>query len=490
MNKSGVSLFKAVLLLAGCAGLMIAFQNCSNNLSSDQFNQPSTDVSDGLDTSNPNNKPIIDCRFGSQQRSAVFANINTLQDTYSSDRFNEDDSVVLDCSNTNDESSVSQLKFELDTDYDANSPDFQTITPNNVSLNSLSPGRYDMALRVTDPEGASSMKIFSMEVECTSTSAADPQLLNPSSSVSIVEGSNPGSYNFSINTANLRNGTSYSFAWDFNGDAVMDPYKVAARGSRNIWTSSPTVNNQYVNVKGSRNITLKVQNQCLREVTYYISKDLPTSHPIGRNDAPAVLGYRYLQGDALDTSSSATITDSKRRNAEYQAIDLGARTEFTCDYKRSSSNNLGSLEITTSKQYRDESYSSHGAMVLINQIPDDGSASTGGSSNMQNMTYTLAGESDGLISEKFTKSQGCTVDVTVKREIITGQPCGAGQSGSTPETHKLELLGTLSCPELTSDRNSNNTISFTNGKFFCTERLTFGGCGGGGGGGGDNPPQF
>lgn len=488
MIKTGINKFKVALLLVSSGALMMAFQNCSNNLSSDQFNQPTTDVSDGLDTNTPNNKPIIDCRFGSQQRSAVFANINSLQDSYSTDRFNEDDSVTLDCSNTNDESSISQLTFELDTDYDINSPNFQSISPSNVNLSNLPPGRYDMALRVTDPEGAQSMKVFSMAVECTTTSAADPQLLNPSSSVSVTEGNNPGSYTYSINTANLRNGTSYTFAWDFNGDGVMDPYDVVASGSRNLWTTSASVTNQYVNVKGNRNITLKVQNQCLREATYFIDKNLVTSHPIGSNDAPTVLGYRYLQGDVSDTSSSATPTDTKRRNAEYLAIDAGARTEFTCDYNWNRNSNLGSLEIATSKQYRDESYSSHGAMIYVNQIPDDGSTSSGGSSNMQRATYTLAGESDGIVTERFSMSQGCTVDVTINRTITVGNPCGAGQSGTTPETHRFELLGTFNCPELTS--NAGNTIAIDNGKFFCTERLTFGGCGGGGGGGGDNPPQF
>lgn len=478
-------------LFGGIGLLLLAhFQNCSSNLNTSQFQQPTTNVSDGLDTSTPNNKPVIDCRFSSQQRNAVFANINSLQDSYSADRFNEDDSVSLDCSNTSDESSLASLKFELDSNYDPSSPNFQEIGPSSVNFTQFSPGRYDMALRVTDPQGESSMKIFSMEVECTSAASATPVLQNPASSISITEGSKVGTYNFSVDTSKLSNGTSYSFAWDFNGDGVMDPFAISKTGSRNLWTSSATVSNQYVNVENTRKITLRIQNQCLREVTYQVDKALPSSHPIARNASSQAeaLSYYYLQGDAADTTAgTSSASEVRRRTADYLATNSGAFTKFTCDYKRNSSANTGSLAITTSKQYRDESYSNHGAEIKIGSIPDDGSVSTGGSSNMESMSYLLAGESDGLpSSEKFNKDGACTVNVRVTRVISQGT-CSDGVTGRTFTA--ITLLGEFSCPQLRSEKNTSNTISFENGKFFCEEN-TATGCPGGGGGGGNPPPQF
>lgn len=476
---------------AGLAISLLPFQNCGGGLSSStgQFNQASSQVSDGLDTDTPNNKPVIDCRFSSAQRSDVYARINTIQDSYSANRFNENDALAVDCSSTYDESGVDSLNFSIDTDYDSTAPNFQTFSK-QFGLSAFAPGIYNMALRVTDPQGEISIKPFSLVVECSDAIPA-PTIANVASAVQVSAGSEVGLYNFAVDMSQVSGGSGFEFAWDFNGDGVMDPFATGRNGSRDLWTNQAQISNQYANVTNVRKIKLNVRNSCFKITSYTLDKNLPASHPVARNatSLATVTPYYYLQGDARSSSLHASSVHTQRANADYLATDNTGHLEFTCDFNRSGNNGLSSLRINTAKRYRDEDYSRHGASINITNIPDSGADGTQtinpGQALISSMSYRVAGESDGLVNDTYNMTSACEIKMRIIRATST-VPCSTGPARTV---QSIEFLGEFSCPQLTSER-SGSTISFTNGKFYCGDSISDSCQGGGGGGGGQPPPQF
>ena len=145
----------------------------------------------------------------------------------------KDNSVNVDCGNTSDESFIGNLKFEIDKNYDPASPNFVEQSGTTFSLeSSLFPdgGLYNMAVRITDPEGESSIKDFRLAVQCEDD-APYPALASDSNIV-IEESSYVGLFNFSV--SGVTGGEDFSYAWDFNGDDVLDPFEsgVGAKGSK------------------------------------------------------------------------------------------------------------------------------------------------------------------------------------------------------------------------------------------------------------------
>lgn len=460
----------------------MTFQNCSGGLTSksSQLNQVTSANSDGLDTAQPNQKPVVNCSFTSLQRSDVYMNVSTLNDQFSAERFNEDDSLSVDCSGTTDESAFSQLTLEIDQNYNSSSPNFQPLMSSSFTLN---PGLYPMAIRATDPQGETTVKTFNMVVTCNDR-VSDPVVGNLNNLITASEGSAVGLYDFNITTSEISGGQSFEFAWDFNGDGVWDPFGEQKTGTKQLWSDIASRTDIYVNAQNSVQVGLQIRNECFRTTTVNVDVNLANSHPVTAASPASPQGYYYVQGEMRDTGGSANALETQRKTRDYLATNNEVFREFTCDYK-GPRNGSGSIEIRTLKQYRDEDFSIHGLNLDIVNIPDDGSDGTFSVvANIQSMTAVMAGESDGISDDRFNRMSGCNVSLTIVRATST-TPC---QTGPDRRTGSIEYYGEFNCPTLMNSNGS--TMAVNNGRFYCGEAISDRCQGGGGGGGGQPPPQF
>jgi hypothetical protein len=343
---------------------------------------------------------------------------------------------------------------------------------------------------VTDTENAATIKTFEVVVECTDAIPA-PSLNNPSSAIQIVEGSEVGTWNFSVDPNAISGGQDFQFAWDFNGDGVFDPFANVRDGSNQLFTSNNALNNIYANVENNVNVGIQIMNSCFKSTTYYVDKDLASSHPVARNASSQATntGYYYLQGDMVHTGGDSSPAEVKRKTRDYLATDNGTYTQFDCDYVWPNNGGTASLQIDTLKRYRALDMALHGMSLDIDNIQDNGNPGnqtiSTDQADLNNVRVNLAGENDGLIqADQYNRMGACEVQMRlIKAESMV--PCSNG----TPRlTQSIEILGEFTCPTLVN--GDGDTLSVTNGKFFCGDSRSDRCQGGGGGGGGQPPPQF
>ncbi|MBT4761115.1 MAG: hypothetical protein HOO06_05395 [Bdellovibrionaceae bacterium] len=393
------SLFVALVSLV----ILMPFQNCGDSTSNKAIIN-SNDLSNGLDTGVVNYSPKVDCLLSSSTNSSIFHNVSTISgdNTFSTSLFNDATSIYVDCGETSDESEVGALTFEIDSNYDANNPQFITQSAASFSLSSesLQAGFRPMAIRITDPEGETTIKDFTLAIECHETvnppSIGDGSQAAIDAAIEVVEGSAVGLFNFTALTDQIDNGGSTNgpelyFAWDFNGDDTFDPFYSGRRGlgSKNIWTPDATLNDIYVNMSTrnmnisesdssrDRTFKLRVRNSCLQQAQFSVTRALPTSHTLEGDDLAQMLDYHYLQGDVTPTgfdnsdSENVRALNIKRRTGDYLAtdqLDADYPTVHRCQLRRNGTRS--NLQISTSKRYRDSSSASGGMSLHIVDIAD------------------------------------------------------------------------------------------------------------------------
>lgn len=500
--KSKMDVKIVTLLLGMGAFLMMSFQNCSSNLSSQNANLASGGTSDGLDTNQPNQKPMVNCRLTSDMDADAWLEVSSASDLFlaGTERFDESDNLKIDCSNTSDETTTDQLVFEIDHDYNPTSPNFQAMTQSTQLASTLNGGDMNMAIRVTDAQGESSVQTFTLEVECDA-SAPSPALAiggSLNNLISISTGTAIGQFNYSVNTDLIvgdPDGSGFEYSWDFNGDGVFDPYSYSGNGdgasTSELYRTNPNINNVYVNARNQRTIRLRVKNSCNKETIFALSESIPdtlTTLPLSAADDSAATNC-YLLGEVRDNQNSSDAVELIRKNYDYQATDAQGFLAFDTNYRNSS------LDFNTTKKYRAPDYTVHGMSMELRDVADSGDAtgqvqsfsSSNNTVRMSSLTYRVAGEGDGLMTRTYALNSSCSVDMRLIRLEQVGQPCSTGNQPNEIRTEEI-YWGEFSCPSLTA--GTGDTVRVENGKFYCADHSVDRCNGGGGGGGGINPIPF
>lgn len=476
-------------VLLGIALSMVLFQNCSGGFdtSGSALNINSNAEGNGLYLGEVNSKPKLDCTISSGSRDSVYQRMSVFNDEFSTDRFNIDDSLSIDCGDTQDESVLSSIKFEIDTDYDPAAPQFVAMSTNSVDLSFAAPGIHNVAVKATDPQGEAIIKAASVVVECAAD-APSPSINNPSSAISVAAGSEMGLFNYTINAGAVSGGDGFKYAWDFNGDNVFDPFEVKAQGSVDIWTADTLVEDQYSNLVNNRKLGLKIRNSCMKESKFNVTLNLDTSaHPVARNatSIAVITPYYYLQGDVKSLTPGLPESEESRREADYLATDRSGKTNFQCIVQNN--NGKSSLTIATTKKYRTADMNIGGMEIRIKDITEPGTdgehiIGVNDGQSVDKLYYSIGGEPDGIAQDSFSKTQDCSVKLRIIRSTSVN-PC---DDGSSVEEKSHEVLGEFTCPELSNTLGQK--IAVENGKFYCGYSFSDRCQGGGGGGGGGQPP--
>lgn len=483
---------QASILLAYLFSLLLI--SCGNELKT--LSSASGLGAELIDDGVVNQAAKINCDLYLNNGTSAFRRISTISST---DTFSENakqgDSIRFDCSKTQDEDALSSLSFSLDTDYQPSAPNFVPVSGNNFSLDNLQVGRHPMALKVVDSQGKERIKTFTNVVECVD---AQTPVLN-TAGVSITAGAKLNHFNYAINSGAVSGGEGFQFAWDFNGDYVFDP--VSLQNPNEIWTSSNSLSNIYsifVTEAGqSRQISVKVKNNCEKESSYTIEAQFPSEN-ISRTAASLaeIRPYFYLQADLAATSGGSNDLSDQRKNGDLLVTQYPEDTSLRrieCDYKKT---RLGQKAVFTMKAYnyyKQGSEFQHGMEIQIQDINDLLQIGTQeipvGQANMAVAKYRASAADDGIISEVYDRTSACTVKMRIIRQVGV-VPCAADKQAQADykEAQAITILGEFSCPALT-DANTMETVALDNGKFFCQVAPANQCVGGGGGGGGIPPPE-
>lgn len=484
---------QAKLILACLLGLLLT--SCGNELKtmSSVGGLGSELIDDGL----TNQAAKINCDLYLNNEASAYRSISTISgaDTFTRNAL-EGESIKFDCSKTEDEDSVDALQFAIDTNYVPSSPNFVPVEGKVFSLSGLSVGRHSMALKVTDTKGKERIKTFTTVVECIDAQAP---VLN-TAGVSITASNRLNYFNYSINPAMVSNGESFQYAWDFNGDLVFDP--VSLDNPNEIWTSNSTLQDVYsifvTRAGQSRQISVKVKNECEKESTYTIQAQFPSEN-IARNPTSLaeIRPYFYLQADLAATSGGNNDLLDPRKNGDLLVTQYPQDTSLRrieCDYKKTRENQNAVFTMKAYNYYKSGSEYQHGMDIQIRDIPDNLTQGTQeiplGVANLAVARYRVSAADDGLVSEVYDRNAACSVKLRIIRDRgVT--PCAAdrrSQADFSEDSEAITILGEYSCPSL-RDANTLETVKLDNGKFFCQVAPTNQCVGGGGGGGGNPPPE-
>jgi hypothetical protein len=400
----------------------------------------------------------------------------------------QNDQVLFNCGHSQDESNVSQLEFSIDRDYHPDAPNFVPFTSGDqLNVDAASVGRFNMAIKARDPQGLEKVKAFTLVVECQNA----PTPVLDISRVHVTPTAKLNYFNYSVDAGAVSGGTTFQYAWDFNGDQEYDVYSLT--NPNGIWTPSASLSNIYTpfvstGPSDTRKIGLLVKNECEKQSNYQIDVAFDPQTNIARNPASlsVVKPYYYLQSDI----SSAADPQNQRENAHLLVTRYpGDLKRVDCDYIRDESTNKAVFTITGYNWYKsqDDTTFIQGQKISIGNIADSGASSFSVSSSnntakLNTATFRVSEQDDGFVSENFSKSSTCPVALRISRAMGT-VPC---DDGSSVQSETITILGEYSCPQLTEDSNGR-TIAVDNGKIFC-EVAKADECVGGGGGGGGNPP--
>lgn len=485
-NKMG-----RLLLMLICLAVSLTLTACGDGAKtlSSLSGLGAEDIDDGI----VNQAAKINCDLYLNGSSSAYRKISTISgaDTFT-ENAKESDSVRFDCSQTTDEDAVSSLSFSIDTNYQPSAPEFVPVAGSSFSLNALEVGRHPMALKVVDSQGKERIKTFTTVVECLD---AETPVLN-TAGVSITASSRLNYFNYSINAGAVTGGEGFQYAWDFNGDYVIDP--VSLDNPNELWTTSSSLNDIYsifvTDAGQSRQISVRVKNNCEKESSYTIEAQFP-SFNIERTPAALAVekGYFYLQADVASTGTVNNDVEDSRKNGDVlvtQYPEDTALRRIECDYKKTTMAGRAVFSMKANNYYKDGPEFLHGLEIQVRDIQDNGGMAlqTITNANLAVAKYRASAADDGIVSELYDRNAACSVVIRVRRDVPVA-PCAAGQTAAAEiNAPAVIILGEYSCPSL-RDSNTQETVKLDNGKFFCQVAPVDQCVGGGGGGGGTPPPE-
>ncbi len=481
-------ILKMLFCLALCSLHLLLLSACGEGAKtlSNASGLGAEDIDDGI----VNQAAKINCDLYLNASTTPYRKISTISgaDTFT-ENAKETNSVRFDCSGTQDEDSVESLQFAIDTDYQPSAPNFVAVASESFSLDNLRVGRHPMALKVTDSEGKERVKTFTTVVECLD---AETPVLN-TAGVSITAGSKLNYFTYAINSASVSGGEDFQFAWDFNGDYVIDP--VSLDNPNQIWTSSSSLSDIYsifVTEAGqSRQISVRVKNNCEKESSYTVQAQFP-SFNIERTPVALAVekGFFYLQADVATTSTD--IAD-QRKNGDVLITQYPEDTDLRrieCDYKKTTLAGNAVFSMKANNYYKEGSEFLHGLEIQVRDIQDNGGSALQSitNANLAVAKYRASAADDGIVSELYDRNSQCSVVIRIRRDVPVA-PCAAGQTSQAQiNAPAVIILGEYTCPNL-RDSNTNESVKLDNGKFFCQVAPVDQCVGGGGGGGGTPPPE-
>ncbi|MCB0384344.1 MAG: hypothetical protein KDD43_03050 [Bdellovibrionales bacterium] len=465
-------------------GLAMVLWSCHSGFDSNQETKSTDGAStaqnvDNLDAGVTNQAPKISCQITNLNNTSQKRSINTIGelDTFFLGYPQEGDTVSFDCSNTQDEGN--SVSFFIDSDYDAENPDFK---PFDFNL-TLAAGNKTMALKAVDGDGLATVKTFAINAQCAN--GAKP-VIN-ASMVSITAESKHNFYTFSVPNGAVSGGKDFQFAWDFNGDGVFDPFDLNSSAGA-IWNDSPVsqgIYSVFASAGSHRRVALlRVRNGCNMEsdtVQVEMANELPNIARTPESQA-VKKGYYYLQSDIRSDSiaSSAAPTLKQRVNGPFLGTwypgDKEKRVICSYNFEKLTSKAsftiqglnwyTGGLQMDTGNQFI------HGMEIRVNNIPDNGSSASqtytqSDGVQLHSASYRVSAGDDGITHENFNRiDQACTIEITVQRDEGV-MPCSSNSDKVefTPTTATI-ILGEFQCPTLTNS-STGKSVSAQNGKFYC-----------------------
>lgn len=417
-----------------------------------------------------NQKPLLSCSIKKISGNTIGSSRTVSSDPRISrlgDNLIEGDSVLIDCSESNDDSTDPEdLEFELSQDYGQDDPVFAPLSQKNMqSLDMNDPGRPIMALRATDSEGASTTVPFTMVVQCAE--GTKPNIDDVSLTVSSTGRLNY--YDFKVNASGVGEGLKVSL--DFNGDGVFD---TPESNKFSTWSTNTTFT-KYVQYVGERVVGIKVANACELEASKQVTVNFAQDNlPRNLGQKAERTGFPYVQFNLQ--------ADTLRR--------IGDEAKFlytTGDVVWSDIKSNSTLKATAVQNYYTGDATDSGTEYRFYANIDgfsDGCSSAGTkthTANVKELSVVVGGTTDGVAQMFYTAKD---VPAEVKVTCLEGShSCSGGGNGLDAAR---QLLVTIPSAELTTD--DGQTATFEVGLISADRGAVEYSCGSGGCGGGTGVP--
>lgn len=335
-------------------------------------------------------------------------------------------------------------------------------------------GSYSYKITAKAPSGAETTMSYIAAVGCSATSTLSPGSLNVNA-LSVSAGAAANLYNLSaMGLTSTANGTApYQCAWDPTGTGIKD----TAFKSCDVIES-----NFYSNFVGSRKVGILVKDACGTTVT--VTKVLNFAAV-----TPAMPGNVFISGGVSNPTASA-VGDLRVDGVNYLATNnalsgnLDARNIVQPAYAS------GKFQIYSSLTYGMASSVRFGVQIKLKGLEESTDSSgklavSANNASIESVTFTTdqAGDSSSALSFSGTGAVCSLTNQNTSVEVIQGEPCSAGQSGTNKKT-SVEVWGHYKCVGLNSANGAK--IDFE-GNFDGIAHSSDDCNGGGGGGGGVKP---
>lgn len=469
MIKSNVlktNILKAILVLSAVV-ITVSFQNCSGYQSSNKSSLQS--MTNAPAKAEEDKRPLLSCTIIDSTGRAIrrISNISNSDET--SALIAEGDAVTFDCSQSLDYTGSYNIK-----NFSVNFGEgFVNSTTGIYQYTFRTANTYTIEFRLKDNQGNELVKIIRVLVKCSAMTGSSLSI--NANAINITNNVIPGFFSYSAQGAVSGGKAPYNYAWDFNGDSIIDNQPMDASYQKwQVWSEQSTsipVHNLYSNL---RRINLTIKDAC--NFTKTISKDVQFDIPrVLPAEFPPIKEYYYLQADVRRTSSPSLKNSINRATGvDFNSIghpsapDIGVQEHVICRYSRDKDTNKAGLDVFGQNVYGNYALTeSNQAMGLaIRDIADTGIL--GVAVNMvtyplQNMSYDIAQSQEVLTSYRFDQNAACSMTIMVERGE-TNMPC---PNEPTIKLTQVSMRGTGSCGNL--ENNYAGAVSAENIKFFCTQ---------------------
>jgi hypothetical protein len=344
----------------------------------------------------------------------------------------------------------------------------------NNTFTPLQSGTYSYKITAKAPSGAETTMSYIAAVSCSANTMLTPGSLN-TSAISVSAGASANLYNLSAVGLTGSAGTPpFQCAWDPTGTGIKDT---------NFKLCDTIESNFYSNFVGNRKVNILVKDACGTTVT--VTKVLNFAAV-----EPAMPGNVFISGVVSNPTSSAA-GDTRVDGVSYLATNTGLSSHQGARNIVQPAYATGKFEIYSALNYGMPSSVRFGVQIKLKGLTDtlNVAAGTGtvsaANAVIETVTYTTdqAGDSSSALSFTGTGAICTLSNQNARVEVIQGQPCTAGQSGTNKKA-SVEVWGHYKCVGMTSANGAKIDLE---GNFDGVAHSVDDCSGGGGGGGGVKP---
>lgn len=426
--------FYKVLLIGFVCLITVLFQNCSGYMPSSKSQES---VTSAPSLPEEDLRPLLSCTLKDNTERVLrrISNISNSDETSASVAEGMD--ISIDCADSMNYTGSYNI-----TDFNVNfGSGYISSTTGKYTYKFPTAGTYTVQFKLRDRDGNELIKIIRILVKCSSlqsTLVANGSAINVTPSI-------PGFFTYSAQGVVSGGKPPYYYAWDFNGDTIIDNQpRDADYNVWEVWKDNPTtypVHNLYSNL---RKVSLIVRDSC--NFTKTVSKDILFDLPrVAPTEFPIIKDFEYLQADIVRTSApSAKNSINKATNVDFNSIQPASSPDnqfhVLCSYNNWGGS--GSLQVTGQNVYGDRNLveSNQALNLWIGNITDSGNPGIFVDKKtfpIENMSYDIAQSQEVMTAYRFDKNATCSVTILARRDFLYDIPCEGHDSTKNVSTYIL-----------------------------------------------------